>query len=52
MTDRYHGGTLSDFEVTATITIPAANSRAAIHRAQEELGILKPGWAEWEARPA
>ena len=52
MTDRYEGGSLRDWEVTATITVPSASVSAAIHRAQEEMVTLKPGRADWSGEPA
>ena len=52
MTDRYHEGTLTDWEVTATITVPALNEAGAIYAARHLIEPAAPGYADWEAHRA
>lgn len=53
MPDRYHEGDLTDWEVTATVTVPALNEAGAIHAAQHLLEVARPGYADdWTGRRA
>lgn len=56
MPDRYHDGRFRDWEVTLTVTVPAATSEGAIHKAIDTLGIGYGGSLDAadavEARPA
>lgn len=56
MPDRYHGGELRDWEVTLTVTVPAATQAGAVHKAIDVLGIGYSGYLDHatavEARPA
>ena len=56
MPDRYHNGLYRDWEVTLTVTVPAATSEGAVHKAIDVLGIGYSGYldhaAAVEARPA